>query len=97
MAHTAENIQKLTFDGLHSVGIGSCPEDVHDFVHMCTPDEGSNMLKAWEVFEGAGCVCHREQNCLREALCSVGIQSLLKKIKGVCAHFHRSDKVSVVV
>ena len=94
MSHSGENIQKLTFEGLFSVGIGECVEDVKDYVHMCTPDEGSNMMKAWKPFEGAGCVCHREQNCLREALMYKGIQDTIKKVKGICGHFHRSDKVS---
>ncbi len=48
---------------------------------------------AWVEMEGAGCVCHREQNCLGKALAVDGIQDIIKKIKGTCAHFHRSDKV----
>lgn len=94
MAHTGENIKKLTYEGLHMVGVGEDLDDVPNGIHMSTPDEGSNMLLAWEGFEGAGCVCHREQNCLGKALSSEGILPTLKKIKGVCAHFHRTDKVT---
>jgi len=51
------------------------------------------MLKGWEGFEGAGCVCHREQNCLGKSLEINDIKPIISKIKGVCAHFHRSHKV----
>jgi len=43
--------------------------------------------------EGSGCVCHREQNCLGGTLSIESIKPLLKNIKGICADFHRSDKV----
>ena len=92
-AHTGEVIKKLTYEGLFAVGVGDSVTDVHEDIHMCTPDEGSNMLAAWVEMEGAGCVCHREQNCLGKALAVDGIQDIIKKIKGTCAHFHRSDKV----
>ena len=63
-------------------------------MHGCTPDEGSNMLKAWKVFEGAGCVCHRANNCLHAALKEESVAHVIKSVKGICAHFHRSVKVS---
>jgi hypothetical protein len=94
MAHTGDNIRDLTYSGLVSVGLCETIEEVPGNIHMCTHDEGSNMLAAWREMEGAGCVCHRENNCLGTALSSAGIASVLKKLKGVCAHFHRSDKVS---
>ena len=97
MAHTGEVIRKLTYDGLLKIGIGNPKEyeDIPLYIHMCTPDEGSNMLKAWKSIEGAGCVCHRQQTCLGKAMSCASIQPLLKKIKGICAHFHRSNKVSL--
>ena len=95
MAHTGENIRKLSFDCLFSLGVGECPEDVPYYIHLSTPNEGRNMLKAWEPFEGAGCVFHREQNFQREALTHKGIRDVIKKVKGICAQFHRSDKVSI--
>ena len=51
------------------------------------------MIKEWKEMEGSGCVCHRGQNCLGGALSIESIKPLLKNIKGICAHFHRSDKV----
>ena len=93
LAHTGDTIKKLTYDGLHSMGIGESPESVPNYVHTSTPDEGSNMLAGWIEFEGAGCVCHRENNCLGKALSCPAISPVLKKIKGICAHFHRTDKV----
>lgn len=92
-AHTGEVIKKLTYEGLFAVGVGESVTNVHEDIHMCTPDEGSNMLSGWAEMEGAGCVCHREQNCLGKALSVDVIQDVLKKIKSTCAHFHRSDKV----
>ncbi len=44
--------------------------------------------------EAAGYVYHRENKCFGIALSSLGSVSVLKDLKGVCAHFHRSDKVS---
>ena len=68
-AHTGDNIKARTLKGLHERwGIGNKPEDVPDRVHGSTPDEGSNILKAWKMFEGAPCVCHRGQSALRTAL-----------------------------
>ncbi len=96
MAHTGENIWTLTYEGLVSVGLCESVEEVPGNIHMCTPDEGSNMLSAWKEMEGAGCVCHRENNCLGTALSSPGTSVVLKKLKSICAHFHRSDKVSCV-
>jgi hypothetical protein len=94
MAHTGDNIRYLTYSGLVSVDLCESIEEVPGNIRMCTPDEGSNMLAAWREMEGAGCVCHRENNCLGSALSYVGVASALKKLKGVCAKFHRSDKVS---
>ncbi len=73
--------------------LGPDLDTIIEDIHVCTPDEGSNMLKAWGKMEGAGCVCHCEQNCLGSALSLPCIISILKKIKAACAHFHRSDKV----
>jgi hypothetical protein len=94
--HTGEVIREKTLDGLHTKWkIGKSPEEVPTRVHGCTPDEGSNMLKGWDVFEGAGCVCHRAQSCLRVALDKDESPAgpVVRKVKGICAHFHRSTKV----
>ena len=93
ITHTGNNIADITYKGLFDAGVGPDLETIHEDIHICTPDEGSNMLKAWGKIEGAGCVCHREQNCLGAALTLPGILPVLKKIKSACAHFHRSDKV----
>jgi hypothetical protein len=50
-------------------GVASAPELVNSHVHGCTPNEGSNMLKAWKIFEGSRmCVPHGtnyyKDNCL---------------------------------
>jgi hypothetical protein len=77
-----------------SFGVGKTEEEVCDHIHGCTPDEGSNMLKAWRIFEGAGCVCHRAQNCLKFAVdTDDAAKSVFDKVKGIVAHFHRSNKV----
>ena len=51
------------------------------------------MLKAWKEMDGSGWVCRRETSCLGGALSIENIKHLIKNIKGICAHFHRSDKV----
>lgn len=77
-----------------NVGVGNNEEEISARIHGCTPDEGANMLKAWRIFEGAGCVCHRAQNALKEAVDKDSdAQVLFKKMKGIVAHFHRSIKV----
>jgi hypothetical protein len=93
IAHTGDNIEDITYKGLFDAGLGPDLATIHEDIHVCTPDEGSNMLKAWGKIEGAGCVCHRQQNCLGAALSLPCILPILKKIKAACAHFHRSDKV----
>jgi hypothetical protein len=77
------------------MGVGNNEAEVCDHVHGCTPDEGSNMLKAWRMFEGAGCVCHRAHNCLKAAVEGFpDSQLLFRKVNGIVAYFHRSTKVS---
>ena len=95
IAHTGANLADITYKGLLEAGVGEDIDILHEDIHVCTPDEGSNMLKAWGKIEEAGCVCHREQNCLGAALSFPCIQPLIKKIKAACAHIHRSDKVIV--
>lgn len=94
--HTGDNIEKQTLKGLHETwGIGESPEDVPNNIFGSTPDEGSNMLKAWKVFEGSGCVTHRGSSALKAALSLPCVRSLVSKVKGIIAHFHRSTKVSM--
>ena len=92
-AHSGDNIRKLTLEGLVSVGVADDIDNIADYVHLSTTDEGSNMQAAWLVFAGASCVYHREQNCLGAALKCPAIIPVVKKVKSICAHFHRSDKV----
>ena len=87
-------ISEILDSGRVSVGLCKTIEEVHGNIRMCTPDEGSNMLATWREMEDAGCVCHRQKNCLGTALSSLGNATVLKKLKGICAHFHRPDKVS---
>ncbi len=96
-AHTGEAIRKKTLEGLHQRwGIAETPELVPTRVHGSTPDEGSNILKAWQLFEGGACVCHRAQSALRNALkVDSKVVGLVKKVKGIVAHFHRSNKVNI--
>ncbi len=93
LAHTSDTINKLTYDGLHYMRIGESPESVPNYIHTSAPDEGSNMLAGWIEFEGAGYVCHPENNSLGKSLSCPAIAPILKKIKGICAHFHRTDKL----
>ena len=96
VAHTGEEIRAITLKELHEkCGIGLNPADVANRVHGCTPDEGSNMLLGWNIFEGAGCVCHRMCRCLFYCLEHTDVAPIEKKVKGICAHFHRSQKVRV--
>ena len=92
--HTGENIKDITLQGLVAVGVADDKNDIWNHVHGCTPDEGSNMLSAWKIFEGAGCVCHRANNCLVRALQDDCISLMVLKVKSICLHFYRSVKVS---
>ena len=95
--HTGDNIKDKTLNSMHEIwGIGETPQKVPEHVFGSTPDEGSNMLKAWKMFEGSGCVTHRASSGLGDAL-NVSTQSkaLVRKIKGIVAHFHRSTKVGL--
>ena len=91
--HTGDNIKDVTLQGLVDMGVSQDKNDVWNHVHGCTPDEGANMLKAWKIFEGAGCVCHRANNCLMKALQDESMSLLVGKVKAICSHFHRSVKV----
>ncbi len=94
VAHTGDEIRATTLKELHEkCGIGMNPGDVVNRVHGCTPDEGSNMLLDWKIFEGVGCVCHRMCRCLVYALDHFEVAAIVKKVKGICAYFHRSQKV----
>jgi hypothetical protein len=93
IAHTNENIDDSTYKGLFDAGVGPDLDTIHEYIHVCTLDEGSNILKAWSEIEGAGCVCRREQNCLGVALSLPCILPVLKKIKAIFPQLHRSDKV----
>ena len=44
VAHTGVTINEMTYEGLHSMGIGESKESVPTYIHTSTPDEGSNML-----------------------------------------------------
>ena len=109
--HNAEEIEKALKKALANWGVGvydenfKCPrtglvelrDTVGDFVHGCTSDEASNMVKAlWDI-EGGPCRCHKIQNSLKFAMKGDKIQAVEKKCRGIVAHFRRSDKVSCVL
>jgi uncharacterized protein YmfQ (DUF2313 family) len=89
---------KLSIVVIHvEFGVASALELVSNHIHGCTPDEGSNMLKAWKIFEGAGCVCHMAQTTLKTTVSRVNeAMALVNSIKGIVAHFHRSIKVKLL-
>ena len=69
-------------------GVCKTQQEVCDHVHGCTPDEGANMLSAWRIFEGAGCVCHRAQNCLKASIeVNDHAKAVFDEVRGIAAHF----------
>ena len=77
------------------VEYGICPSlkcDVNDFVFMANNDAGSNMVKAWEEFNGSTCAGHKLGRATSSFLASEGIRLIVKKVKGMAAHYHRSTK-----
>mgnify|MGYP006281558335 CR=1 FL=1 len=92
--HTGDNIKEVTLQGLVLAGVADNIHDVWEHVHACTPDEGANILRAWEIIEGAGYICLRAVHCQKYALKGDTVSLIVKKVKGICAHFHRSVKVS---
>ena len=51
--------------------------------------------KTWKGIDAACSVYHGEKKWLGEALSLEYINPWLRKIKDICAHFHRSDKVNI--
>ena len=53
----------------------------------------------FELVAGTSCVCHRAQRCLAAALEKEDSPAyrLVKKVKGIVAHFHRSNKVKTLL
>ncbi len=78
LLHTSENIKSLMSKGLYSMGICESKESVPTYIRTSTPDEGSNMLAGWIQFEGAECVCHRENNYLGKPLSCEAIAPIVK-------------------
>ena len=90
---TGENILAMTMPALVEYGI--CPSmvcDVNDYVFMANNDAGSNIVKAWEDFNGSTCAGHKLGRATLSFLSSEGIRDIVKKDKGMAAHFHRSTK-----
>lgn len=78
------------------VEYGICPTlecDVNDYVFMANNnDAGSNIVKAWGKFNGYTCAGHKLGRATLSFLSSEGIRVVVKKVKGMAAHFHRSTK-----
>ncbi len=49
-AHISENIANIIYKGLFEAGLGPDLDAIYEDIQVCTPDEGSNMLKAWGKF-----------------------------------------------
>ncbi len=96
-AHTGEVISEITNKGLLDIGLGDDDTLVQDCIHSCTPNEGSNMLKGWKDFEGARCVCYRQQNCLGTCLDIRDIKSIISKIKGIHKVMHYVFETAFVI
>ena len=98
--HVGEKIAETAKANLAAVGVGAyIPKEridtVAEEVHGSCIDQGSNMLAGFKDFEGGPCACHRLSNCLKKAFESPGVASLVMKVKGIAAHFHRSTKGSM--
>jgi hypothetical protein len=97
VAHVWQEIEKATKQCLAGYGIGqydpaSKLDSVGDEVHGSTTDEGSNIKKAFKDFEGAPCTCHQLQNALKHSMKGDFMQTLERKVRGIVAHFRRSNK-----
>ena len=95
--HVGEKIAETAKSNLAAVGVGVyTPKEridtVAEEVHGSCIDQGANMLNGFKDFEGGPCACHRLSNCLKKAFESEGVAPLVKKVKGIAAHFHRSTK-----
>ena len=88
--HTHDVIASSVKTALARFGIGEYNPDnskdtVGDEVVCITTDEGSNMVKAFQDFEGAPCVCHRLQNALGDALKDDQAATLVRKVWSLIA------------
>ena len=83
--HTAEAISGACKEALARYGIGEYdPKGVIDSVgHEAfgvVIDEGSNMMKAFQDFEGGPSVDHRLSNALKDALEACDVSHIVKKV-----------------
>ena len=84
--HTAEAISSACKEALAQFGVGEYnPEQGIDTVGReafgVVIDEGSNMVKAFQDFEGGPCVDHRLSNALKDALNDSDVAHIVKKVK----------------
>ena len=88
-----DNILKLTIPVLLEYEVlPSDDVDVNDHIFMANNDAGSNMVKAWEKFNGSTCAAHKLGRCCLAFLTVPAIYKIEMKVKGMAAHFHRSTK-----
>jgi len=83
--HTADAISSACKEGLARFGVGEYdPEQGIDTVGKeafgVVIDEGSNMVKAFQDFEGGPCVDHRLSNALKDALEDFDVAHIIKKV-----------------
>ena len=95
--HVGDQIATTAKANLAALGVGlynpkERMDTVADEVHGSCIDQGSNIISGFKDFEGGPCACHRLSNCLKKAFDSAGVSPLVKKVKGIAAHFHRSTK-----
>eukprot|EP00873_Tetraselmis_striata_P002573 jgi/Tetstr1/422837/TSEL_013628.t1 len=99
--HNGKQIAAAAKAALAGMGIGKYSEATDTQVDVDTVgdeafgiciDEGSNMVKAFEDFEGDSSVDHRLSNGLKDALKPPVVADIVRKMKGISAHFNRSSK-----
>lgn len=88
--HNGKQIAAAAKVALAGMGIGKYSEATDTQVAVDTVgdeafgiciDEGSNMVKAFEDFEGGSCVDHRLSNGLKDALKPPVVADIVRKVK----------------
>ena len=93
LLNVGENILKLTIPVLVEYEVLPSEDvDVNDHILMANNDSGSNIVKAWEEFNGSTCAAHKLGRCCLAFLSHPPIYDIEMKVKGMAAHFHRSTK-----
>mmetsp|Transcript_11762 Transcript_11762/g.24667 ORF Transcript_11762/g.24667 Transcript_11762/m.24667 type:complete len:606 (-) Transcript_11762:440-2257(-) len=93
-SHSGAEIERRSKVACAAVGLGTYDDDtdtVKDAIHKSCSDAASNMKSGWNDFDGDECVGHSIQTSAKKFLEHLEIAGVVKKGRGIAAHFRRSQ------